>query len=277
MPTIPVKKTTKGARPHRQTYHVSVPPEAEPIVTRAPTSKVSSLIPPKKADASSEYDPITGLNAGGWTRDGWHNGRRFDPSGRDRDGYAEFEKQWDDHGFTPAGFTLEDFGRDGNHRDTGTPFGPDGRDRHGFWPDGTTQREGSVAVHQRNTSGFRADATHHITGAQFDEHGFDWDFNHQATGNQFDEHGFGRYGQTRDRTGRDAEGRDYRGFDRTGRDVDGNHHATGTPLDVRGFNVDGVHGETGTTLDAEGWDINKRRANGKVHVKGRDYYGMLVR
>ena len=98
----------------------------------------------------------------------------------------------------------------------------------------------------------------------------------ERDGDQFDDRGFGRFGQTRDRTGRDADDRDHHGLDRTGRDVAGTHHATGTPLDVRGFDVQSVHGETGTTLDAEGWDINKRRANGKVHVKGRDFYGMRV-
>ena len=61
MPTTPVRKLTKGKRPHLQRYHVSTKMvEPEPIVELVPAPKGSPLVPPRKPE-STETTTATGL------------------------------------------------------------------------------------------------------------------------------------------------------------------------------------------------------------------------
>ena len=252
-------KTTTGIR-HKNL--VPAPSALTPPAGPAHDSLTSPLVGKIAAtEEHPEFDPETGLDARGWTRNGLHcwtqDGRsyygKYDAYGRDRDGYSVLEKPLDDLGFTPRGFDVNDFDRSGIHRETGTELDLGGRDRHGFY--GVTGlpilRPCSVNL-QHNPAGFGPDGFHRDTGMEFDDHGFDWNHIHPTTGTRFDERGFSHDGQTRDYTGIDADGRDFRGYGPDRRDAAGNHFLTGTPLDSQGFDAAGINATTGTRLDAWG-------------------------
>lgn len=283
--TRKVRLASGGTGKATRWMRVVPPTSAATGPVAGPVTPLQPAIQPMltKAPSGTEFDPVTGRNAGGWTRDGWHDegwhfNLRFDTNGLDRDGYAIYSKPLDDYGFTPHGFDLGDFDRDGVHRDTGTPFNLEGRDRHSFGANGRVNVNGDPAfAGPHNIDGFLINGIHRVTGSEFDERGFDWNYIHRDTGTRFDERGFTRRGKTRDGTSLNAEGRDFRNCDSSGRDQAGNHFRTGTPLDHRGFDAAGVNAETGTVLDSDGWDVNKLRKNGRSHVGGRDIYGVRVR
>lgn len=245
----------RTAAGHTQTYHVATGPEPREAVTPLAKTEPVTLAP---ALADAEFDPITGLNAEGWTRDGL-----------DRDGYAQFRKPLDDYGYTPLGFTFDNFDHDGNHRDTGTQFNPEGRDRHGFGADGLVHSEDDPTPGRYNEYGFSADGIHRGTRLPWDKRDFDWDGQHRDTRTPYNPDGYGRAGFDPRLMTRTADGLDRRDFDNDGRDQKGNHYTTGGPLDSRGFAADGVNALTGTTLDSEGWDAHSRTKEGDKLMNGR--------
>ena len=183
----------------------------------------------------------------------------------------------------------------GDHKETGTPYNPEGFDKNGynekgFDKDGYNRQGFDNEGYGRdgfNASGWNRDEINKNTRTKYDSQGYDingWNaqgWNRQntnkETGNQYDKDGYNR-------NGLDSDGYDRQGL-KGGFDKDGIYAATGNPYnpqgnkadgtkwydeqgyDFEGFNSAGWNSEkinkmTGTAYDNQGYDMDGWNALG---------------
>ena len=204
-----------------------------------------------------------------------YNKKGFDEDGNFVDGTKYDKRGYDINGYDKNGFCyrLIDGKRIIVHKDTMTPYNPEGYNKYGFDKDGYDKEGYNNLGRNReglDRKGFDKSKKHYLTGTSYDPNGIDIDgynkrkfrlesingvnkYIHKETKTEYDEHNF---------------------------DVYEIHKITGTKYDERNFDCYGINKITGTIYDIDGYDIDKRDEDGYTKesaIERSERYAIIVK